>query len=66
MVVNGKAVKKVVKTGIQDTRFIKILEGLKKDEEVISAPYEAINFKISDGGAVNVVDKEKLYEAVAK
>jgi HlyD family secretion protein len=66
VVVNGKAVKKVVKTGIQDTRFIKILEGLKKDEEVISAPYEAINFKISDGGAVNVVDKEKLYEAVAK
>lgn len=66
VVEKGKAVKKVVKTGIQDTRYIKIIEGIKPGEEVISAPYEAINLKISNGTAVNVVDKEKLYEAAAK
>lgn len=63
---NGKAVKKAIKTGIQDTRYIKVLEGLKKDEQVISAPYEAINMKISDGTNVQVVDKEKLYETPSK
>ena len=66
VVEKGKAVKKVVKTGIQDTRYIKIIEGIKPGEEVISAPYEAINFKISNETAVHVVDKEKLYEAAAK
>ena len=44
----------------------KVLEGLKKDEQVISAPYEAINMKISDGTNVQVVDKEKLYETPSK
>ena len=66
VVEKGKAVKKVVKTGIQDTRYIKIIEGIKPGEKVISAPYEAINLKISNGTAVNVVDKEKLYEAASK
>lgn len=66
VVEKGKAVKKVVKTGIQDTRYIKIIEGIKPGEKVISAPYEAINLKISNGTAVNIVDKEKLYEAASK
>lgn len=66
VVENGKAVKKAVKTGIQDTRYIKVIEGLKPNEQVISAPYEAINMKISDGTHVRVVDKDKLYEAPSK
>lgn len=66
VVENGKAVKKVIKTGIQDTRYIKIIEGLKKDETVISAPYEAINFNISEGTKVNVVPKEMLYNTEKK
>ena len=66
VVENGKAVKKVIKTGIQDTRYIKILEGLKKDETVISAPYEAINFNISEGTKVNVVPKDMLYNTEKK
>lgn len=59
---DGKAVKKAVKTGIQDTKYIKIAEGLKSGDEVIIAPYEAINFKINDGMKVQVVPKEQLYE----
>ncbi len=66
VVENGKVVKRTVTTGIQDTKFIKIVSGLKKDEVVVCAPYETINFKLSNGTAVNVVDKEKLYEAEAK
>lgn len=66
VVEKGKAVRRAVKTGIQDTRYIKVLSGLKPDEMVISAPYEAINMKINEGMAVNVVDKDKLYEGGGK
>lgn len=59
---DGKAVKVPVKTGIQDTKYIKISEGVKQGDEVIVAPYEAINFKINDGMKVQVVPKEQLYE----
>ncbi len=63
---NGKVSKRIVKTGIQDTKFIKIIEGLKPGEEVVSAPFEAINSKLMDGGNVQIVDKEKLYEVTDK
>lgn len=59
---DGKAVKVPVKTGIQDTKYIRITEGIKVSDEVIVAPYEAINFKINDGMKVQVVPKEQLYE----
>jgi len=62
VVTDGKAVRKAVKTGIQDTRYIKITEGIKPGDIIISAPYEAINLKINDGSAVRVVDKAVLYE----
>lgn len=62
VVIDGKAVRKAVKTGIQDTRYIKITEGIKPGDIIISAPYEAINLKINDGSAVRVVDKAILYE----
>lgn len=66
VVEKGKAVRRTIKTGIQDSRYIMVINGLKKDEEVVAAPYEAINFKINDGTAVNVVDKEKLYNVDSK
>jgi len=66
VVVKNKVVKRAVKTGIQDTKYIKIIEGLKPGEEVVAAPFEAINNKLIDGGTVQVVDKEKLYEITDK
>ena len=66
VVVKNKVVKRAVKTGIQDTKYIRITEGLKPGEEVVSAPFEAINNKLIDGGTVQVVDKEKLYEITDK
>lgn len=62
VVVDGKAVKKAIKTGIQDTRYIKITEGIKQGDLIISAPYEAINLKLKDGMAVKIVEKELLYD----
>lgn len=61
VVENGKAVKRIIKTDIQDTRYIKVLSGIKVNDVVIAAPYEAINFNINEGTKVHVVDKEKLY-----
>ena len=56
-------VKKVkVKTGIQDTKYIQITEGLKGGEEVVSEPYNIIYKILKDAMKVKVVDKEKLFE----
>ncbi len=61
-VVNNNVVaKRAITTGIQDTRYIQILSGLKPGDIVVSAPYEAINLKLSDGQKVQVVDKETLF-----
>ncbi|WP_353136196.1 efflux RND transporter periplasmic adaptor subunit [Pseudopedobacter sp.] len=65
-VLEGNKAKQVeVKTGIQDNQFI-IVEGLKKDQQVISAPYSAISKDLKDGSEVEVVDKNKLFAEVKK
>ena len=51
-----------VKTGIQDNNYIEILEGIELGEEVITAPYSAINKKLKPGSMVEVVDKEELFK----
>jgi HlyD family secretion protein len=57
------AVKKVqVKTGIQDTKYIEILSGLKGNEQVVSEPYNTIYKVLKNGMKVTVVPKEKLFE----
>jgi len=52
-----------VKTSIQDNQYIKVTEGLKEGEEVITAPYGAIARTLKDKSTVTVVDKEKLFDA---
>lgn len=59
--VDGKAVKRDVKTGIQDNTYIQILSGLKGDEELITAPYTAVSKTIKDGDEVKKVDKKDLF-----
>lgn len=54
--------KRNVKTGIQDTRYIEITEGLKPGEQVVSEPYNAISKVLKNESKVVVVDKEKLFE----
>lgn len=51
-----------VKTGIQDNTYIQILEGLEEDQEIITAPYNAISKKLKSDAAVEVVDKKDLFK----
>jgi len=43
VLVNGKAVIKRVKTGIQDSRNIEVLEGVKGDDMIITGPYSTVS-----------------------
>jgi HlyD family secretion protein len=56
----------VVKTGIQDNQYIEIKEGLKGDEDVISAPFSAISRKLKDGKLIKKVAKDKLFKNESK
>ena len=59
---DGKAIKRSVKTGIQDAFFIQVIEGLEEGEEVISAPYNLISKILNDGTEVQKVEKEELFK----
>jgi HlyD family secretion protein len=61
--VEGDRVKKVeVKTGIQDNTSIQIVEGLKSGDEVVIAPFNAINKTLKDSMMVKVVTEEELFK----
>jgi HlyD family secretion protein len=58
----GTVKKVVVRSGVQDINYIEIQAGLKKDDEVVTAPYSAISKTLKDGAKVKVVKKEELFE----
>jgi len=58
-----KTVKTVVKTGIQDEAYIEIKDGLKEDQEVVTAPFRTVNKKFKGDEKVKVVDKEELFKS---
>jgi HlyD family secretion protein len=60
--VDKKVVVRDVKPGIQDNKFIQILNGLKANEEVVVAPYGAIARLLKDKSKVQTVAKDKLFE----
>ncbi len=62
---DGKAILQEVKTGIQDDKFIQVLTGLTKDQEVVSGPYSAISRTLKNGDAVRTVSKDELFEVKA-
>ncbi|HOI86900.1 MAG TPA: efflux RND transporter periplasmic adaptor subunit [Lentimicrobium sp.] len=62
VVSEGKAVRRNIKTGIQDNAHIQILEGLNEGEEVVTGPYRAVSRSLNDGDAIKVVAKEDLFE----
>lgn len=61
--VDGKALLRVVKTGIQDDNYIEIISGLKDSAEVITAPYSVITKKLKNDLRVEKTDKDKLFSA---
>lgn len=60
VVQQDKAIKKKVKTGIQNDDYIVIAEGIKAGEKVIYAPNRLLAKTLKDQDKVEVVDEEKL------
>lgn len=58
---NGKAKQVFVKTGIQNTMYIEIKEGLKEDDEIISGPYTVVSKLLKDGKEIEIVKKNELF-----
>lgn len=61
-VLDGKAVKTIVKTGISDFERIEITEGLKEGDEVISGPFLAVSKRLKDGEGVETKKEEEKKE----
>lgn len=57
---DGKAVQRVVKTGISDFERIEILDGLTLDQKVITGPFLAVSKRLKDGEAVAANEKKKV------
>jgi len=59
---DGKVKKVKVKTDIQDLNYIKVYDGLKEGDEVITGPYTIVSKTLKEGDKVKVTPKDKLYE----
>lgn len=54
--------KRTVTTGIQDMSYIEITSGLKEGEEVVTAPFDAVNKTMKSGDKVTIVPKDQLFQ----
>jgi HlyD family secretion protein len=54
---NGKAKLRIVKTGIQDDTNIEIIEGLTKDDMVITGPYNMVSKTLNAGDLIEEKNK---------
>lgn len=52
---------KEVTVGIQDDEFIEITEGLKENDEIVVAPYQAVANDLEKGTKVQKVTEDELY-----
>jgi HlyD family secretion protein len=68
VVKDDKVTAKQVKTGIQSSELIEILDGLKEGDVVVSGSYRAISRDLNNGDSVvkEVVDKDKAKKNGAK
>lgn len=60
---NGTVKKVKVKTDIQDINYIEVVDGVKVGDSVVTSPYNIISKTLRDGMKVQVVSKDKLFEA---
>jgi HlyD family secretion protein len=63
---NGTAKLQKVKTGIQDNMYIEIKDGVKKGQEVITAPYMLVSKILKNGEKVKKVNKKELFTSKKK
>ncbi len=55
--VDGKAVKAVVETGISDYQRIEVLTGLEEGDKIIKGPFLAVSKRLSDGDNVEITNE---------
>lgn len=58
-VVEGKAMKTVVKTGISDFERIEIISGIEEGEEIVSGPFLAVSKRLKDEDDVEQMEKKE-------
>ncbi|HEY4785795.1 MAG TPA: efflux RND transporter periplasmic adaptor subunit, partial [Bacteroidales bacterium] len=63
---NGKAIQKVVKSGVQDRDYIEIKEGLSEEDVVITGPYNILTKRLKDGMQVAGLEKKDLFKGRKK
>lgn len=56
---NNRVVKKKVKTGIQNTEYFEVLEGVTLSDNIVVGPYDAINTTLIDSAEVKIDNKDK-------
>jgi HlyD family secretion protein len=59
---DGTVEKRTVTTGIQDMNYIEITTGLKEGEQIVTAPFDAVNKTMKSGDKINIVPKDKLFQ----
>ncbi|MFW5757049.1 MAG: efflux RND transporter periplasmic adaptor subunit [Bacteroidota bacterium] len=52
---------KNVESGIQDTNYIEIEDGLSTDDKIVTGPFRAVSRTLNDGDLVEVVERNKLF-----
>jgi HlyD family secretion protein len=60
---DGKSVRQAVTSGIQDSQYIEITEGLEEGQEVITGPYRLVSRTLKDGDTVEKVKRQDLFGA---
>ena len=65
-VVEGRARKVIVKSGIQDKSFIEITEGIQAGDEIVTGPFNAISRTLNDSMLVKIVTEDELFKAPKK
>lgn len=58
---DGKVVMQPVVSGIQDSYFIQIVEGLEEDQEVVTGPYRTVSRVLNDGDQVIKSERQELF-----
>lgn len=62
VVKDNKAKVVFVKTGIQNTMYIEVVEGIEEGETVVTSPYSAVSRKLKNNSTIEVVDKKDLFK----
>lgn len=59
---DGTVEKRTVTTGIQDMNYIEVTSGLKEGDQIVTAPFDAVNKTMKSGDKVIIVPKDKLFQ----